>query len=162
MKLHLAINDVQEAENHLAHRLRAIGERHAPEADVYYMSDSLAKQCAQHLDRLRPFAEQYGAKDVPDDAAESPGLLETVRRKTSQALKGSDATAVLFVSDLRELYVAAQDAEIAWIILLQSAKARRDADLIHVVTGCHEHAQTRAKWVRTRIKEAAPQVYAAG
>ena len=48
------------------------------------------------------------------------------------------------------------------MVLLQAAKARRDADLIQVVTRCHEQTEMCGKWLRTRIKEAAPQVYAAG
>jgi hypothetical protein len=59
-------------------------------------------------------------------------------------------------------YLAAQHAELAWVVLLQAAKAKRDAELIEVVTRCHEEAETCGKWLRTRIKEAAPQVYAAG
>lgn len=156
MKLNLAIDDVNEAEAHMAQHLRAIGERHAPEADIYFLSHSLARQCAQHVARLRPFGEQYGATPAPDGVDTSPGLLEKVRHS------GPADPAVLLIQDLRELYVAAQDAEITWIILLQAARARRDAELIQAVTECHEHAQTRAKWVRTRIKVSAPQVYAAG
>jgi hypothetical protein len=48
------------------------------------------------------------------------------------------------------------------VVLLQAAKARRDAELIETVTQCHEDTEMCGKWLRTRIKEAAPQVYAAG
>ena len=74
----------------------------------------------------------------------------------------SEMAGLLLMADLRELYLTAQHAELAWVILLQSAKARRDAELIDVVTRCHEQAKMCGKWLRTRIKEAAPQVYAAG
>jgi hypothetical protein len=66
------------------------------------------------------------------------------------------------MSDVRDLYLAAQHAELAWVILLQAAKAKRDAELIDIVTSCHEETEMSGKWLRTRIKEAAPQVYAAG
>jgi hypothetical protein len=50
----------------------------------------------------------------------------------------------------------------ARLVLLQAAKARRDAELIEVVTVCREETEMCGTWLRTRIKEAAPRVYAAG
>ena len=162
MKMHKAIEDVHEAEAELAKRLRITGERHAGESDIYHLSHTLARRCAGHLGALTPFAERYGAKPAPHDVDESPGLLETVRRRGAEVVGRSEAAGLLLMADLRELYLAAQHAELAWVVLLQAAKARRDAELIDVVTSCHEEAETCGKWLRTRIKEAAPQVYAAG
>jgi len=48
------------------------------------------------------------------------------------------------------------------VILLQAARAVRDSELIEVATACREEAETCGKWIRTRIKESAPQVLAAG
>ena len=53
-------------------------------------------------------------------------------------------------------------AEIAWVILAQVAQAVRDRDLLVVVSECHEQAETRGKWLRTRIKESSPQILATG
>jgi hypothetical protein len=68
----------------------------------------------------------------------------------------------LLLSDLRKLYLTAQATELAWVILLQATQAVRDPDLLDTATECHQRATMCAKWIRTRIKEAAPQVYAAG
>jgi hypothetical protein len=92
----------------------------------------------------------------------SPGILEALRRRTAGIVGRSEAAGLLLMADLRDLYLTAQHAELAWVVLLQAAKARRDADLIDVVTRCHEQTEMCGKWLRTRIKEAAPQVYAAG
>ena len=162
MNMNKAVEDVHEAEAELGKRLRVTGERHASEADIYHLGHTLARRCAEHLSALAPFARRYGAKPAPDDLDTSPGLLETVRRKSGEILGHSETAGLLLMTDLRELYLAAQHAELAWVVLLQAAKARRDAELIDVVTRCHEEAETCGKWVRTRIKEAAPQVYAAG
>jgi hypothetical protein len=162
VKMHKAIEEVHEAEAALAKRLRATGERHASESDLYHLGHALARRCAQHLQALAPFAQRYGAKPAPDDLDESPGLLETVRRKSAEVVGRSEPAGLLLMSDLRDLYLAAQHAELAWVILLQAAKAKRDAELINIVTHCHEEADMSGKWLRTRIKEAAPQVYAAG
>ena len=42
------------------------------------------------------------------------------------------------------------------------AQAVRDRELLQVVSVCHEAAEARGKWLRTRIKESAPQVLATG
>ena len=162
MKLDKAIEQVQEAETDLAKELRKIGERHAVEHDLYHLSHTLARRCQAHLERLAPFAERYGAPPQTDGAAETPGLLETLRHKSSELLGRSESTGMLLLRDLRNLYLTAQEAEIAWVILAQTAQAARDRELLRVVTECHEEAEARGKWLRTRIKESAPQVLATG
>ena len=162
MKLDKAIEQVQDAEADLAGELRKIGERHAVEHDLYHLSHTLARRCQEHLDRLAPFAERYGAPSKTDDVAETPGLLETLRHKSSELLGRSESTGMLLLRDLRNLYLTAQEAEIAWVILAQTAQVACDRELLRVVTECHEEAETRGKWLRTRIKESAPQVLATG
>jgi hypothetical protein len=162
MNMHKAIEDLHDAEAELAKRLRVTGERHASESDIYHLGHTLARRSAEHLQALAPFAERYGAKPAPDDLDATHGVLETVRRKGAQVIGRSEAAGLMLMADLRELYLVAQHAEIAWVVLLQAAKARRDAELIEVVTRCHEEAEMCGKWLRTRIKDAAPQVYAAG
>ena len=162
MKLDKAIADVQDAESDLAKELRAIGERHAVEHDLYHLGHTLARQCAEHLERLAPFAERYGAPAGDDAVAESPSLLETLRHKSSELLGRSELSGMLLLRDLRNLYLTAQEAEIAWVILAQAAQAVRDRGLLEVASLCHEEAETRGKWLRTRIKQSAPQVLATG
>jgi len=72
----------------------------------------------------------------------------------------SEMSGTLLLADLRKLYLAAHDAEIAWTILLQGARAARDAELINIVQTCQQEAQHRWQWVRTRIKETSPQLLA--
>ncbi|HEU5161172.1 MAG TPA: hypothetical protein VFU43_29520 [Streptosporangiaceae bacterium] len=162
MNLDKAVKGVLDAEAELAKRLVAVGERHAAEHDVYYLGHTLARQAADHVTRLTPFAERYQVGAAPRGVGEPPGILETVRHKGSQLIGRSEISGVLLLRDLRETYLLAQQAEIAWVILQQAALAVRDSDLLDVVTACHEQTETCAKWLRTRIKETAPQVLAAG
>ncbi len=162
MKLDKAIEDVQDAEAELAKELRVVGERHAAEHDVYHLGHTLAKQCADHLERLAPFAERYGASSADERVHESPGVLDTLRHKSAELLGRSETSGLLLLRDLRNLYLTAQEAELAWVILGQAAKAVRDPELLHEVTRCHEEAEARGKWLRTKIKESAPQVLATG
>jgi hypothetical protein len=162
VKLDRAIADVQRAEEELARALRRVGERHAVEHDLYHLGRTLARKCAEHVEKLAPFAERYGAPPGDADVAESPGLVEALRHKGAELLGRSEASGMLLLRDLRNLYLTAQEAELAWVILAQAAQAVRDRELLLVVTPCHEEAQMRGKWLRTRIKETAPQVLAAG
>jgi hypothetical protein len=162
MKVDRAIDDVREAEADFAKRLRVVGERHAVEHDLYHLGHTLSAQCAEHLRKLQPFADQYGAASTADDAdqSESPGLLESFRRKTSEILGGSEATGLLLLADLRENYLVAQRVEISWVVLIQVAKAVHDNDLLTVASACHAESEMAAKWLRTKIKVACPQVLA--
>jgi hypothetical protein len=162
MKLDQAIGDVHNAESDLAKELRTIGERHAVEHDLYHLGHTLAKQCNHHLELLAPFADRYGATPPDEGVGESPGLLETLRHKSAELLGRSEMSGMLLLRDLRNLYLSAQEAEIAWVILVQAAHAARDRELLQVVNVCQQEAEARGKWLRTRIKESAPQVLATG
>lgn len=158
MRLDKAIEDAQNAEADLAERLRVVGERHAVEHDLYHLGHTLARQCGEHLERLVPFATRYGASTDASAEAESPSILERLRHKSAELVGRSEISGFLLLRDLRDLYLAAQEAEIAWVILAQAAQAARDGELLEVTTVCHEEAEARGKWVRTRIKQAAPQI----
>jgi hypothetical protein len=162
VKLHKAIEDVQEAETELAKQLRSVGERHATEPDLYHLGHTLARQCDDHIRRLAPFAERYGTSPGTNNITESTGVLDALRRTSSKLISRSEASGLLLLRDLRHLYLAAQDAEIVWVILVQAARAVRDRELIEAASLCHEEAEARGKWLRTRIKESCPQVLASG
>ncbi len=160
MKLDKGIEDVHEAESELARELYRVGERHAADPDILHLSHTLAKRCAEHLRRLAPFAERYGAPAAPKDLGPPGGLVQALRRKGSELTAHSEKSGTLLLADLRKLYLAAHEAEIAWVILSQGALAARDAELIDLIRTCQEEAQHRWQWVRTRIKETSPQVLA--
>ena len=109
-----------------------------------------------------PFRERYGASARDDGIAESPAALETLRRRSADLLQRAEPSGQAPLRDLRDLYLTAQAAEIAWVILAQAARAARDGELLTAVGTCHEEAELRGKWLRTRIKERAPQVLATG
>jgi hypothetical protein len=161
MKVDKAIGQVQSAESDLAVDLRRIGERHAAEHDLYHLGHTLAKQCTVQVERLTPFLERYGASDesVRD---ESPESLEKIRKASGVLAARSELSGLLLMRDLRNLYLSAQEAELAWVILVQTAQAVKDQELLEAAALGHDAAEMRGKWLRTRIKVAAPQVYATG
>ena len=159
MKVGLAIDDVQDAEVDLAKALIALAEKHQQEADVYHMSLARAHTCAEHVWSLRPFVERYDAHTVDVDDATEPGLMDTLRQGMA-ALGHTPVSGLALLHDLRDTYVTAHRAEIAWIVLQQSAKAARASDLLPVVGVGAEEAEQTWKWLRTRIKETAPEALA--
>jgi hypothetical protein len=154
------LEELQDAERELAEHLLRFGERHALEHDLYHTSHTLAHQCEQHLRAIEPFAERYSAH-VRHAEPDSPGLLERLRRATGGALGRSQAAGKVLLRDLRDLYLSTQAAELMWVILVQVSQAARDGEMLQVAVSCHEAAEMRGKWLRTRIKESAPQVYSA-
>lgn len=166
MKLDRAIAHVQDAESDLGKQLRVVGERHAVEQDLYHLGHTLARQCATHIEKLAPFAQRYGGAGAEysrssrraEAAAETPPILETMRHKSAELLGRTPKTGLLLLRDLENLYLTAQATEIAWISLTQTAQAIRDSELLRTANLCHEETEAQAKWLRTRIKEAAPQI----
>ena len=152
-----ALDDVRAAETELADELRAVGERHAADVDVYHVAHLLASRCGQQLELLAAHANR-GDSYAPTDGGGSTSLLERVRRAGSDLLGHEEASGLLLLSDLRDLYVLAHRAELAWVVLLQVARAARDPDLVSAATQGREEAERRWKWVRTKIKESSPQV----
>ncbi len=51
----------------------------------------------------------------------------------------------------------ATQCDIAWTLVGQAAQGARDTDLLEVVQDCEGETATQLKWLKTRMKEAAPQ-----
>ena len=160
MKVDQAIEDVQAAEASLAKELWRVGERHASEHDVYHVCHALAKRCDEQLALLVPHAERYGV-EVEEHSGKPAAVIERVRRMSSELLGREPISGALLLHDLKELYCLVQSVELEWVVLLQAAKAARDQELKTAAEEGREHAESRGKWARTRIKELAPQVLVA-
>lgn len=161
MKLDRAIELVQDAEAKLADELSSLGERHAAESDVYHTSHLLAARCATQLDRLLPHARRYSAPER-NPVEPTPAALERVRRLASETVAGRPELGMLLLEDLRDAYASAHRVEAAWVILRQAAKAARDSELLQVAETGLEEAERRWKWLRTKLKDASPQVLVSG
>ncbi|MCP2323218.1 hypothetical protein HDA40_001725 [Hamadaea flava] len=157
MKLAQTIEDVYAAETGLARQLLSLSARHVADPDVYAMGRTLAKKCAEHLDTLTPHAQRHGAPAAPKDLS-----ADLTPRALDDAVEIVPAAGLHLLHDLRRLYPIAHEAELNWVILLQGALAIRDTELVDVLRPIQEEAQHRWQWLRTRIKDASPQVLAMG
>jgi hypothetical protein len=162
-KIGLLVGQLHDAETDLAGEYRRVAERQAAEHDVYYLCHTLADQCDAHAERIRGFASRFG-KDLSEPAGSETveNVLAGIRHKTSELLGRRPEAGLLLLRDLRRLYLMAEEANIHWIALGQVAQAVRDHDLLDQVSPLHKETLTQIKWLKTRIKEAAPQVLTVG
>lgn len=163
MRLDEAVRLAIEAEEDLATELARVAGRHAADHDVYHLGHTLAKRGREHLTLLAPLAESFGvpAPDAEAGSAER-GPVDTVRRMAADAVGRSSLPGLRLLLDLRDCYLTAQRAEVTLVILGQGAKAARHAELQAVAEACREETEGTAKWLRTKMKEASPQVLVAG
>jgi hypothetical protein len=164
VKLDLAIQQTQTAECDLFDELTTLAERHAADSDVYHVAKTLASRCALQLELLRPHASRYGAPDRSLDQAThaGPDVLERARRLASEMLGKHELAGMLLFEDLQDLYPIAHRGELTWVVLEQGSKAARDPELLAAAKKGREEAERRWKWVRTKVKEASPQLLVAG
>jgi hypothetical protein len=137
---------LHKAQVDLAAAFREVAEGHADEADVFHLCQRLARQCDGHAEQLAPFVDRYG-EDAPDE----PDRLH------SEIFRGTREGGLGLLRDLQDLYLMAAECDITWTMVGQAARGLRDKDLVQVVLGCEEETAMQLKWLRTRMKQAAPQ-----
>jgi len=137
---------LHKAESHLAEAFRKVGEGHAAEADVYHTCKTLAQQCEKHAEKLGPFVERYGEATPAEPDRLYHELFDETR---------SDGLGLL--RDMQDLYLMANACNISWTMIGQAAQGLSDRDLLEVVDSCEGQTATQIKWLKTRMKQAAPQ-----
>jgi hypothetical protein len=157
-KIGQLLDDLHDAETDLAHEYRVVAERQAAEQDVYYLCHTLAKQADEHAEHVRGIADKFGKQLSEPGAERLTNVLAGMRHKTSELLGRRPESGLLLLRDLRQLYLMAEEANIHWLALGQVAQAVRDHDLLDEVSDLHKQTLTQIKWLKTRIKEATPQV----
>ena len=130
----------------LAGAFREVGSAHADEADVFFICRRLAKQCDRHGGELQPFAERYG-----EDAPAEPDRLH------SELFTGTREGPIGLLRDLHDLYLMCALADMAWTLIGPAAQGVRDEALLELVERCERETATQMRWLRTRMKQAAPQ-----
>ena len=59
--------------------------------------------------------------------------------------------------DMQDLYLMASACDTSWTMIGQAAQGLRDRELLEVVNSCEMETYNQMKWIRTRMKVAAPQ-----
>jgi hypothetical protein len=134
------------AELKLARAYLAVAEAHGDEPDVETLCRRFADQCTAHADALAPFADRYG-----EDRPEEPERLH------SELFGGTRGGGLGLLRDLHDLYLMATESEVTGTLVAQAAQGARDADLLATVERAQKEAAGQLSWLRTRMKQAAPQ-----
>ena len=134
------------AELKLARAYLAVAEAHGDEPDVETLCRRFAGQGTAHADALAPFADRYG-----EDQPEEPERLH------SELFRGTRSGGLGLLRDLHDLYLMATECELTSTLVAQAAQGARDAGLLQVAERCRGEAAGQLSWLRTRMKQAAPQ-----
>lgn len=137
---------LHRAEANLGDAFREIAAAHAEEPDVFHLCERLGQECDRHAERLEPFARRYG-EDAPDE----PDRLH------SELFRGPRSGGLGLLRDLHDLYLMATECDMAWTLVGQAAQGARDRELLEVVEACEGETAVQLKWLKTRMKQAAPQ-----
>jgi hypothetical protein len=137
---------LHKAQANLAAAFREVADGHPEEVDVMHTCNRLAQECDRHAEQLAPFVERYG-----EDPPEEPDRLH------SEIFKGSRSGGLGLLRDLQDLYLMAAECDISWTLVGQAAQGLRDDDLLEVVQSNEQGTALQLKWLRTRMKQAAPQ-----
>ena len=134
------------AQENLAGGFRTVAHGHADEADIVRLCHKLAAQCDAHAEQLAAHADRYA-----DAASDEPDALH------SDIFRGPRSGGLGLLRDLQDLYVMAAEVDVVWTLVGQAAQGARDEALFGVVTACEAETAIQLKWLRTRLKQAAPQ-----
>jgi len=162
-KIARAFRELYRAEEELADEYVKVGERLASEHEVYYGCKRFAQQCHLHAETLRGLSARYEQQLPPsDDAQVGETTTAALRHKLSELLGRRPESGLLLLRSLRQLYLQAQEVSFHWTVAGQIAQATRDGELLIVVDRLHRETLTQIKWLKSQVKEAAPQALVAG
>ena len=146
--MHLAhyLGLLHRAQINLAEAFRQVAEAHGEEPDVARLCEQQASRCDRHAEQLAPFARRYA-----EDAPREPDRLH------SELFRGTRTGGIGLLRDLQDLYLMAAECDICWTVVGQAARGARDPALLEVVERSEGETAMQLKWLRTRMKQAAPQ-----
>lgn len=161
MNLGQAITSLHDDEAELASELDAVADRHVSDADVFHHGHLMARVAREHANLLVPFAERHGGRaSETGEPGRVGGVVAALRRATSHVAGRNEVSGVLLLRDLRSLHLAVSEVEVGWWVVRQGALVARDVELVDLFEQCHEESWNQLRWLKTKIKEAAPQVLA--
>jgi hypothetical protein len=147
MKLPVYIGLLDEAEATLANSFRVVAHGHGEEPDVHFLLETLAGQCDAHREALKPVIERYGEDTEGDEE----------HRLTANGVREVRSGPLALLLDLQDLYVLVNHIDVTWMMVGQAAKGDRDGQLLDIVARCEGDTELQIRWLKTRMKQAAPQ-----
>jgi ferredoxin-nitrate reductase len=133
-------------EKRLTRSLKAVRQTHTKVPDIGPECMLFTAWAEEAIELMRPFTDKYGERSM-DKAELLDKALDPGRKGGSFAL----------VRDLHDLWLLVNESMISVIILKQAAQALRDLDLEKALGTIEKFNKRQRQWLRTRLKQAAPQ-----
>jgi hypothetical protein len=129
-----------------AQALFAVAEKHKAEPDIGAICKMLARFSQEHSEDLQPCIQRYGETQEK----EADKLLEVLQPSHH---KGP----LSLLRDLHDCWLLAQESHISIVVLKQATQALRDDEMMELLQRMSEHNSRQLAWLKTRIKQTAPQ-----
>jgi len=75
----------------------------------------------------------------------------------AELFRGTRTGGIGLLRDLQDLYLMAAECDLCWTLVGQAAQGARDEELLQVVQTCESETALQLAWLKTRMKQAAPQ-----
>jgi len=116
------------------------------EPDVHIDCAKFAARCAHHARTIEPFVDRYGAENTDEPERLHRALFDGTRDGPLGLLR-----------DLHDLYLMCCECDISWTMVAGGAQGTRDPALLAVVHDLEPRTSVQMAWMRSRMKQAAPQ-----
>jgi len=138
---------LQLSEERLVKAFEQVRDTHLLEPDIATTCKLFETWSNESAERLEAFVKKYGKRREGEPERLDKALL---KRRSPSGFN--------LVRDLHDLWLLANESLISVDILEQAGHALRDDQLLEVLTHVRESNQRQGDWLRSRLRQAAPQV----
>jgi hypothetical protein len=146
MHVGLYLQMVKTTEQELEKALKAVADRHQQEPDLEEICTILSSWSQAKARSTDRFIHKYGRERDREP-----------QRLYSDLFQGPRRGGLALLRDLHDLWLMTTEAQIAWTLLAQAARALRDKDFVQTCEHNKEQTHRQTSWLETRSKQAAPQ-----
>jgi hypothetical protein len=138
---------LQLSEERLVKAFEQVRDTHPLEPDIWTTCKVFEAWSNESAERLKPVVKKYGKRREGEP-----------ERLDKALLKDRSPSGFNLVRDLHDLWLLVNESLISVDILEQAGHALRDDDLLKVLAHVRESNQRQGDWLRSRLRQAAPQV----
>ena len=150
MHVGLYLQMVKVTEEELEEAFKTVAEHHHQEPDLKEICTILSSWSEAKAKSSDRFIQKYGRERDRERDREPQRLY-------SDLFQGPRRGGLALLRDLHDLWLMTTEAQIAWTLLAQAARALRDKDFVQTCEHNKEQTHRQTSWLETRSKQAAPQ-----
>ncbi len=151
MRVGVYLGLLEASEKELVDTFRVMAEHHRDDRDIAVISQMMAGWSQQLVESIGPMLQRYGM-----EKEDEPEQLKT------DIFRGPRKGPLGTLRDLHDLWLLINEADISWMVLLQSAKGLRDREFIQVCEQGRKQTKRQLDWTLHRLEFAAPQALVVG